>query len=523
MKRKLCNLYNRIWLLPVLLFLFAGCGYENPDDNEALEKPADESFLQEAVYDVFYEKPSVRPGVLVDRNGYSTEGTKVALFRGENLSGEFAVVNQETRQVVYTGKLQEPVYNKLNDEYISRGDFTALTQPGTYYIETAVIGQSYPFQIKEDIYGELYASALDSFYYHRCGTDLNGSVTVNNHRACHLEKTVLKGTDISIDTRGGWHTGSSFEKDVTEGCKIVSDLLMTYEYIEEKDSTGYSKEENSRLKDKLLNEVLYEIKWLLAMQETKTGAVYAGVYPKQPTGETAPEEDKGSYYVEEASVEATAEFAAVMAQFSRIYKGTDETFSATCLAASESAYGYVAKYSRLDDLQYYAAAELYKATGNVLYHNTLKQYWQLEEKPENSRFGRRIYGDLAYLTCTYAVDMEICNELMENLMENAETLAAASKKDVYLVWAEEDVRSAEAILKNAFVLAIIDHVVTSHEYLGIIENQLHYLLGRNEDSIEMVTGKGVLNLTGKDEEYELYLQSSIIFLVHEIVEREVVE
>ena len=39
----------------------------------------------------------------------------------------------------------------------------------------------------------------------------------------------------------------------------------------------------------------------------------------------------------------------------------------------------------------------------------------------------------------------------------------------------------------------------------------------------MVTGKGVLNLTKKEEEYELYLQSSIIFIIHEIVEREVIE
>ena len=473
MKKFFLNKMNQIWLQIILLVFLTGCGYEDPSDYETLEEPAEESFLQEAVYDVSYEKPSTRPGVLVDRNGYGTDSTKTALFRGENLSGEFAVVNKETRQVVYEGVIQEPVYNEINKEYISKGDFTKLTEPGTYYIETAVIGQSYPFQIKEDIYGELYESVMDSFYYHRCGTDLNGSVEVNNHRACHQGKTLLKGTSTAIDTKGGWHTGSNFEKDVVEGCKIVSDLLMTYEYIGEKEITEKNEDEKGSFRDKLLNEVVFEVKWLLCMQDAKTGGVYAGVYPEKETGETVPENDKGTYYVEDISLEATAEFSAIMAQFARLYGNYDKELADTCLKASEAAYGYVEKYSELDDLQYYAAAELYKTTGNVQYHNKLKQYWQLADKPENSDFNRKLYGDMAYLTCNYTVDVGICSELMDNLMENAEELAASSKLDAYLVWADEDGRSAKTILENAFVLAIIDHVVTSHEYLGIMENQLH--------------------------------------------------
>lgn len=523
MKRKSFRRIKKIWLQIFLIVFLMGCGYEAPSDYESLEEPVKESFLQEAVYNVFYEKPSTRPGVLIDRNGYGTESTKIALFRGENLSKEFTVVDRKTKKVVYEGQIQEPVYNEINQEYISKGDFTEFAEPGNYYIETAVIGQSYPFQIKEDIYTDLYISALDSFYYHRCGMNLEGSVAVNNHRACHMGKTLRKGTSIEIDTKGGWHTGSNFEKDVVKGCKIVSDLLMTYEYMQVDEATDPETDANSKVSDKLLDEVVYEVKWLLAMQDEKTGGVYRGVYPEKETVEMAPEEDKGNFYVDDISIEATAEFSAIMAQFAGIYGIYDEELAATCLKASESAYGYVEKYSELDDLQYYAAAELYKTTGNARYHNKLKQYWQLSEKPENSGFNRKLYGDLAYLTCNNTVDIEICNELMDSLMENAEVLAESSKKDPYMVWAGKEGRDAKTILENAFVLAVIDHVVTSHEYLGIMENQLHYLLGRNEDGIEMVTGKGVLNLTSQKEEYELYLQSSIIFIIHEIVERETVE
>ncbi|MBD5466276.1 MAG: hypothetical protein HDR22_10795 [Lachnospiraceae bacterium] len=509
---------KRIWLCLAAVLFLTGCGYENPDDYQSLEETVDESFLKEAVYDVPYEKPSSLPGVLVDRNGYKTEGEKIALFRGEGLSQEFAVVNQETKQVVYKGKIQNAAYNEIDKEYISKGVFTELTEPGTYYIETSIIGQSYPFEIKEDVYGQIYSDVMDSFYYHRCGTDLDGAVAVNNHRACHLGVTKLQGTDTVIETKGGWHTGSNFEKDVVEGTKIVSDLLLTYEYIEEKET-----EESGRLRNKLLNEVVFEVKWLLSMQDERSGGVYAGVYPEKETETTAPEADQGVYYVKEISVEATAEFSAIMAQFARIYGIYDKEFGDICLKASEAAYAYVEKYSQLDDLQYYAAAELYKSTGNEKYHSKLKQYWALKQPEENSRFSRKLYGDIAYLTCKQKVDVEICNQLMDELMERAEVLAASAKKDVYLVWTDELGRSAGRILENAFVLALIDHIITSHEYLGIMENQLHYLLGRNEDGVEMVTGKGILNLTNEGEEYQLYLQSSFIFVLHEIVEREAEE
>lgn len=515
--------WKRLWLGIFMTLLLTGCGYEDPKDYESLKEPEEESFLQEAVYDVSYERPSALPGVLVDRNGYGTESEKIALFRGENLSEDFVVVNSQTKQIVYEGKIQKAVYNEIDQEYISKGVFTELREPGNYYIETSVIGRSYPFEIKEDVYGQIYRNLMDSFYYHRCGTDLNGAVAVNNHRACHLGDTKLKETDAVIETSGGWHTGSNFEKDVVEGTKIVSDLLLTYEYIEDIGSEKKETDANNELYDKLLNEVVFEIKWLLKMQDEKSGGVYGGVYPEQKTEVTTPEADKGSYYVEEISMEATAEFSAVMAQFARIYSAYDKELSDTCLKASESAYRYVAKYSQLDDLQYYAAAELYKTTGNVQYHNKLKQYWELSRPEENSRFQRKLYGDIAYLTCKYTVNVEQCNELMNQWMAKAEELAASSRRDVYMVWTKEGERSAELILQNSFVFAVIDHIITSHEYLKIMENQLHYLFGRNENGVEMVTGKGILNLTDEEEEYKLYLQSSIIFIIHEIVEREAEE
>ncbi|MBO6016300.1 MAG: hypothetical protein J6P60_06950, partial [Lachnospiraceae bacterium] len=62
--------------------------------------------------------------------------------------------------------------------------------------------------------------------------------------------------------------------------------------------------------------------------------------------------------------------------------------------------------------------------------------------------------------------------------------------------------------------------VTSHEYIGVIENMIHYLLGRNEFGENLVTNKGVLCAAGEQDHYDLYLQSTLVFILHELKERE---
>ncbi len=502
----------------LILLLCSGCRYADPDDAiRQTQEP--EAFLQEAVYDVDFEKPSVLPKVLVDRNGYEAEGQKVALFRGQNLSETFRVILEETDQVVYEGNIGKAKYDALHEEYISKGDFSQVTKPGVYYLETSVIGQSYPFEVKENAFESLYENILDTFYYHRCGTDLEGSVYINNHKACHLKETVLKeDTGTAVDTHGGWHTGKGFEKDVADGCKIVSDLLSAYDIIGFKNENSENK---SRNETKLLNEVVFEGRWLLSMQDEITKGVYSGVYPEKENNATAPEADERKFFVGEISREATAEFAAVMAQISRVIKEQNLEFSKECILASQNAYAYLEKQNINDDLIYYAAAELYKTTGLNQYQKQIRVYLSLQDPINNSKFERRLYGNIAYMTTEkFPVDVLLCSELMDEFMAKAEELASQAREDSYMTWAGENGYNTREILQNTFLLSLIDYVITSQEYMKIIENQLHYLFGRNENGIEMISGKGVLILTENKEEYELHLQATLFFIIHEIMERE---
>lgn len=502
--------YKKKVLLCVLgLFICSGCGYAFSEGiDEQIQEP--EAFLQEAVYNVEFEKPAVSPRVLIDRNGYETGGEKVALFKGENLSETFRVIEEKTDKVVYEGGIEKTEYDSIQKEYISRGNFTKVIQPGVYHLETSIIGQSYPFEIKENVYESLYETILSSFYYHRCGSDLNGEVDMNNHKACHLQETFLKEDSTTvIMTYGGWHTGKEFEKDVVDACKIISDLLSAYEII------GINNEDskkNTRTETKLLDEVEFEGKWLLSMQDELTKGVYSGVYPEKENNGTEPEADNRRFLVEGISRESTAEFAAVMGQISRIFEKRDFKFSKQCMQAAKEAYAYLEKENINDDLLYYAAAELYKATGMSQYQKQIKAYLVSEEQISNSKFNRKLYGNIAYMTTEkYPVDIPICSSLMEEFMAEAEALAARSREDCYMTWAGENGYNTHEILQNTFLLALIDYVITSQEYRKTIENQLHYLLGRNENGVEMISGKGI---------YELHLQATLFFIIHEMMERE---
>ena len=503
---------------------------EKAKKNEEVAEQDD--FLEAAVYDFSYEKPKKNPNILLNRNGYDKQDSKVAFLKGEELPEEFSIVDKNTKQVVFSAKIGKAILDEESGLYFAKGDFSDFEEEGSYYLQAKYIGRSYSFEISEDRLHDVYDNVVSSFYYHRCGENLIGEIGVNNHRACHKEQTYLKDTEIMVDTSGGWHTDNNFNKNVVESTKIMSELMLTYEFLHDVGNATKQELEEDELDSmrSLLDEVYYEIQFLLKMQEEKTGAFYSGVESDEELATANPEDDTRKFYVTDISTTATAECVAVLAQFSRIYESTEPGIAMECMNAAVRGYGYLEKQKEFSEEQYYAACELYKTTGQLKYSNYILNYLNNEKNvssmSENSgksleyKFSRKIYGDIAYLTTTYKVDMEQCSMMMNQLMSEAQRISACAKADDYLVYAENEKRDSQSILEGAFLLAIIDHIVTSHEYIGVMENQLDYLFGRNEIGKNLVTNKGVLKSIDEEEKYDLYLQSTLVFILHELIERE---
>ena len=91
----------------------------------------------------------------------------------------------------------------------------------------------------------------------------------------------------------------------------------------------------------LLNEALWNLEWMLTMQDPHDGGVYHKLTNKRFDGVVMPHEATSERYVVQKSTAAALDFAAVMATASRVLAKYEEQLpgmSARMLAAAESAW-----------------------------------------------------------------------------------------------------------------------------------------------------------------------------------------
>lgn len=443
-----------------------------------------------------YEVPVSLPDIMIDQVGYAQGSNKIAVFRGEILPDTYDLVESETGEVVYTGTIKKKGYNFLTGENISYGDFTDFTEPGTYYLQADIIGRSYSFMISDNPYSEIFIAALKRYYYSRCGLTLSSELAGDKaHNACHTNTALLKeDTTIALDAAGGWHIDENGQRDVIKGCQAINNLLLAYELYGSvfTDETGIPESGNG-IPD-VMDEVKYEIDWLLKMQDAESGAVYSAVSIINNA------DNAYQMYIESVTMEATIQFAATMAKFSYLYQSYDVDYATQCLRAADRAYRYVEKYPAdvSEESCFFAAAELYRATGNYAYRNVVHQYLEKEEKANISN-DYVFWGCVTYLSTKQRVDVNLCEKVIKGLLSDVENISFASKNSKYLTEGNQDQNNNRELLQKMVRLAVVDHIITNHEYMTVLENHLHYFLGRNALSISYIDDAGDRNYKTVDE------------------------
>ena len=86
--------------------------------------------------------------------------------------------------------------------------------------------------------------------------------------------------------------------------------------------------------------------------------------------------------------------------------------------------------------------------------------------------------------------MTLCSSLAQNLMRQGEIISYASKDSKLLVNTDEKKGGNAGLLRDMMRLAVVDHIITNHEYATVLENHLHYMLGRNLQAISYLDGFG---------------------------------
>ncbi len=157
-------------------------------------------------------------------------------------------------------------------------DFSSFATPGSYYVYdvTNDVG-SYRFEIDECVYNEPLKHAVRMFYYARCGTaklqqhsgpgwsDASCHIGTEQDADCRLFNNTNAST--SKDLSGGWHDAGDYNKYVNFSWGALMDLILAYEENPTVWGDDYSIPESGNGIPDILDEVKYELDWLLKMQQ----------------------------------------------------------------------------------------------------------------------------------------------------------------------------------------------------------------------------------------------------------------
>jgi endoglucanase len=413
--------------------------------------------------------------------------------------------------------LSEAVYDEASGDTVRTVDFSAVTEPGTYYL--IADGERVIVTIKEKPYHALSNALLKSFYYQRCGCELaEQHAGPYHHGVCHQGKATLIKADGELDAdtvincAGGWHDAGDYGRYVVPAAVAVSHLLYSFELFPKVYQDQINIPESGNGVPDILNECRYELEWMLKMQRDD-GGLYHKVATRFFSPFIMPEDDKEELLIFRVTHCSTAGFAASAAQASRIYQAYDAAFADRLLSAAKNAWdwmeanpvfdpfvnpprvssgGYVD--SSCEDELFWAAAELYAVTGETSYRETL---YKLADAVSVSRFGWRDTGGMGALCCLFVMrnrlDAHFIDTLQKRFLQDAESAFALTQKSGYGTALElEGYRwgSILPIMTNAMVMICACLLTGEEKYRNAAQNQLDYMLGMNATGYSFVTGFG---------------------------------
>ncbi|AZK45690.1 glycoside hydrolase family 9 protein [Paenibacillus lentus] len=458
--------------------------------------------------------------IAVNQLGYRNKDAKIARIAGEG-NRRFRLVNHVSGEEVWQGQTLSAFEDAASGIMVSWGDFSAWEQPGTYRIEDEDGQSSYPFMISDVVYEEAHQALLKAFYYFRCGVELEEEYAGPwKHAPCHLTPALVYGEEPRrIDAKGGWHDAGDYGKYVAPGAKAVADLLLAYECYPTAFAEPLPLPESDGVMPDVLHECRYELEWMLRMQDSETGGVFHKLTTLQfPGPDVMPEEDHAELYITPVSATATGCFAGVMAMAARVYAAYDASFAAACLQAAERAWAWLelhpdypgfrnppeistGEYGDEQDMdeRYWAAAELYRTTGESRYHQAFQQFARQEafDKYELGWADMGGYGTISYLMSEQEQDPELAVRLQAGLQQRAAELAAVSSRDGFgislkpeqYIWG-----SNMLVMNHAMLLLIADRLSGSPAFERHALEHIHYLLGANVMGISYVTGLGTRSI-----------------------------
>ncbi|MDR0518421.1 MAG: glycoside hydrolase family 9 protein [Fibromonadaceae bacterium] len=456
-------------------------------------------------------------GAKINQIGYGEQAKKILVYK--NVNAAFAEFRDLANgKAVLTAPLSAVATWEHSGEAVRKADFSAITKPGLYaaYINGERVSDN--IVVQNNVYEDVFKASLKWFYYQRASEALPIEFAGKWARSAgHPDTSVYfypenEKPNWKINSPKGWYDAGDYGKYIVNSGISVFTLLEFYEHYEvqlKKHSMNIP-ESKSKTPD-ILEEVRWNLDWMLTMQDPQDGGVYHKLTTARFCGHIMPDADTEKRYVVMKTTPAALNFAAVMAQASRLYKPFDAKFSANALKAAEKAFEWSAKnpsilfkqpdgmntgqYSPSDetvkDEFLWAATELYMATKKKTYADLV------DSIPFNSH--GPWWGNVNFLAVYRIADAkngfkkELTKAAQDTMLSLANFLKSITETSAYglpvvgwnFVWG-----SNSAVANNGIVLLHAYYLTKDKGYLDAAQRALDYLLGANPLDVSFVTGYG---------------------------------
>ncbi|MCM1091897.1 MAG: glycoside hydrolase family 9 protein [Butyrivibrio sp.] len=186
---------------------------------------------------------------------------------------------------------------------------------------------------------------------------------------------------------------------------------------------------------------------------------------------------------QEAGLGQEASYAALLAKFSFLYQNYDRQYATECLRRASVVFEQSQGGMQKDAECFYALTELYRATGLDTYMNQIAEYRMYFEGHSNyTEEDGYLYGIMTYMNTRQNVDVELCDIFMDAVMGQGEAIGGLYQEILHPLTARNN--GTQDLLRHASELACANYVMNNYQYNYVMEEFLHYLGGRNLQSLD---------------------------------------
>lgn len=471
--------------------------------------------------------------IRLNQVGFFPAGPKTAIVQPDT-EGRFFITSPDFRDTVFSGFTGPLRTSALSGRQTRTADFSAFSRKGRFVLSVA--GQSCPLLITDAPFTELATAALRGFYYQRMSVGLTEQFAGKWHRpAGHPDHIIYVHPSAAsaerpagsvISSPGGWYDAGDYNKYIVNSGITTGTLLSLYEDFPQQSSSIrlHIPESTNSLPD-LLDEILWNLRWMLTMQDPHDGGVYHKCTTAEFEGFIRPELASDRRYVVQKSTAAALNFAAVTAQAARVFAafpGELPGLADSCREASVRAWAWAVANpnviydqgklnaafdpdintgsygdGQLSDEWLWAGTELCITTSDESYLRpgmypsvspvTIQSWSDVQTMAYFSLFRHR-----ERLTPAVAAALP---GLKKRFMEFADNLVEGSASTAFATPMETDVRNfvwgSNAVCANQGILLLYAFRLSGDKkYRDLALSNLDYILGRNATGYSYVTGFG---------------------------------